>query len=76
MPDYKFKTIDEVGKVLPSVADEYELACSHLILAQVHKDEGKHELVTIELNQCMPVFERLEAQLDLTIAQELRRQLQ
>jgi hypothetical protein len=68
--------LGESIKILEEVADDYELARSHLILALVHKDEGKHELVYFELDQCMPVFERLEAQLDLAIAQELRRQLQ
>jgi len=61
--------------ILEEVADEYELARSRFWLARIHATLGRREAGVVGLDRCLEVFERLEADLDLQAARELRRQL-
>lgn len=59
--------------ILEEVADEYEWARSQLLLAQLYLERGKPALAQPVLDKAAEVFERLEASLDLTAVQNLRK---
>ena len=44
-------------------------------MARIHATRGRREAGVVGLDRCLEVFERLEADLDLQAARELRRQL-
>ena len=64
--------IGESLAILEEVGDEYEAARSRLALAKVYHSQGKSEQTLTVLDQCIAVFERLQAALDLTKAHQLR----
>jgi ATP/maltotriose-dependent transcriptional regulator MalT len=65
------RVVDSV-KVLHEVQDDYQLARSRLLLAQIYVGQGNRAAASSALNQCIKVFERLEASLDLEAARQLR----
>jgi tetratricopeptide (TPR) repeat protein len=60
--------LDEVGEV-------YEGARTALVLARLHLAQGERDKAAAAIGQSLPVFERLEAALDLAEARELRDRL-
>jgi tetratricopeptide (TPR) repeat protein len=60
--------------ILEEVANEYEWARSQLLLAHLYLERGKLELMKPLLDKAAAVFERLEASLDLTAVEKLRRE--
>jgi hypothetical protein len=67
--------LSESISILGEVKDEYEEARSRLSLAQVYTAQRKPQAAAMALNLCAPVFERLEAELDLAAARNLKEQL-
>jgi predicted ATPase len=61
--------------ILGQVGDEYGRARSQLSLAQVYATLRKPQEAAAALDLCVPVFERLEAALDLAAAQSLREKI-
>ncbi len=61
--------------ILEEVADEYELARSRFSLARAYSLLHQPNAARIQLDQCLPVFERLEARPDLTAARTLKDKL-
>ena len=61
--------------VLEEVADEYELARSRFSLAQTYMAGGKSAEAEVLLQQCLTVFERLAATLDVTAVRNLQQTL-
>jgi tetratricopeptide (TPR) repeat protein len=57
--------------ILEEVGDEYAAARSRLILAQVYFSQAKTQPMLQLLDQCISVFERLDAVLDLATARAL-----
>ncbi len=60
--------------VLDEVEHAYEVARSRLSLARVYLNQGKIAEGLAQLNQCAPVFQRLDANLDLSMANALYEQ--
>jgi uncharacterized membrane-anchored protein YhcB (DUF1043 family) len=63
------------AQILEAVADDYELARTRLAWAQLRAAHHQPEAARALLNQCQPVFERLEATLDVQAVQTLRTHL-
>lgn len=65
------QSFEKAIQLLNSVGDNYGLACAQLSLAELHENhvEGsrRHEL----LRECLPVFERLGAKIEMERAQNL-----
>ncbi|MBN1177656.1 MAG: tetratricopeptide repeat protein [Anaerolineae bacterium] len=64
--------LEESVTILGEVQDEYEQARSRLVQAQLFAAQGEREHALTALDACRPVFERLEAQLDLAAARTLQ----
>jgi class 3 adenylate cyclase/tetratricopeptide (TPR) repeat protein len=62
--------------VLEEARDTYEAARTRLALAQIRCEQGRCAEALTAIDQCLEVFSRLNAQLDLTAAQTLREQAQ
>lgn len=60
---------------LHQAGDEYESGRTQLSLAQLYVAQQKYEQAEALLALCEPVFERLDAQLDLALVQTLRQSL-
>ncbi|HNT76875.1 MAG TPA: tetratricopeptide repeat protein [Anaerolineae bacterium] len=58
--------------VLQEMGDDYGIARCHLSLAQLYHQQGEKSQVEAVLAECIPVFERLGAPLDLDIARSLK----
>ena len=58
--------------ILTQVGDEYEIARSRLALAITQAAQNNPAKASAMLDQCIPVFERLEAALDLAAARQLQ----
>jgi class 3 adenylate cyclase/predicted ATPase len=65
------QNLSESVAILAEVGDEYEGARSKLALARVYAAQGQRAEATSVLERCIPVFERLEAALDLAAAREM-----
>lgn len=74
-PGEAARRLDESLSILTEVGDEYEAARTRLSWAQVCLAQGKHGQGLAALEHCIRVFERLEADLDLTVARSLREEL-
>ena len=61
---------------LEEAHDTYEAARTRLALAQIRCAQGRCDEALNLIDQCVEVFSRLNAQLDLTAAQSLREQAQ
>jgi tetratricopeptide (TPR) repeat protein len=61
--------------VLEKVDLQYEAAHTRLSLAKVYFAHGNGAAALVQLEQCIPVFERLQVVLDLGVAKKLREQL-
>jgi tetratricopeptide (TPR) repeat protein len=61
--------------VLDEVGHEYEAARSRLSLAEVYLAQRRAEAGLAEIERCAPVFQRLDAALDLAATRELREKL-
>ncbi len=61
--------------VLDAVGEVYESARTALVLAKLHLAQGERDKGLMAIGQCLPVFERLEAALDVTEARELHDRL-
>lgn len=72
--DLAAQRLTESLAVLEEVGHEYEAARSRLALAEVYIAQQKPEQALVMLAQCVPVFERLDAQLALAAARDLRAQ--
>ncbi len=66
--------LDDSLCVLEEARDTYEAARTRLALAQVRCAQGDSAAALELIDQCLDVFDRLNAQLDLTAAQTLREQ--
>ncbi len=66
------KLLLESIAILAPLGDEYEAACSRLSLANAYAAQGKRTEAAAMIDQCVPVFERLEAALDLAAARQLQ----
>lgn len=64
--------LQESLTILTQAADEYESARTQLALAQMYLVQNKHEAGLTLLDRCAAVFERLQANLDLATAREVR----
>jgi class 3 adenylate cyclase/predicted ATPase len=73
--DAALERVVESVKILHEVKDDYQLARSRLLLAQIYIGQGNRAAASSALNQCIKVFERLEASLDLEAARELKKKL-
>jgi len=62
--------------ILESTKDAYEAARTRLALARVDLTLGRRETAWAALEQCLDVFTRLSAQLDLAAVQTLREEIQ
>ena len=62
--------------ILDEVGDEYEMARARLFLAQSYESRGSDKEALTALQQCLPVFERLEAAMDLSAAQALAKKIE
>jgi tetratricopeptide (TPR) repeat protein len=62
--------LQESSSILQDLQDEYEWACSELVLARLHHTRGDAEACAVSLERCEPVLGRLGAGLEL---QEIRR---
>ena len=71
--DEAVQHLSESISIFSQAGDEYEGARSQLSLAQVYAAQGKPQEAAAALDLCAPVFERLEAALDLAAAQALRK---
>jgi uncharacterized protein HemY len=60
--------------VLEEAHDAYETARTRLALAQFYDAQGRGAEALTAIDQCLEVFDRLNAQLDLTAARTLRGQ--
>lgn len=69
-------TLEQAQETLREVSDEYGLACSQLSMARLYALRDEPEAVEGELANCIPVFERLGATLDLATARELQQNQQ
>jgi len=58
--------------VLDAVGEVYESARTALVLAKLHRAQGERDKGLMAIGQCLPIFERLEAALDVAEARELR----
>lgn len=67
-------TLEQALDTLREVSDEYGLACGQLSLARLYDLRGEPDAAQAELANCIPVFERLGATLDLAAARELQDQ--
>lgn len=65
-------TLEQAQETLREVSDEYGLACSQRSLAYLYALRDEPEAAEAELANCIPVFERLGATLDLAAARELQ----
>jgi len=61
--------------ILEEVGDEYQTALSRLSLVKAYVAQAKREQAQMTLDLCMRTFQRLEASLDLAVAQSLVVQL-
>jgi hypothetical protein len=61
--------------ILTQAGDEYETARSRLALAHTQAAQDNSAGAAAVLDQCWPVFERLDAALDLAAARRLRTSL-
>jgi class 3 adenylate cyclase/predicted ATPase len=68
--------LDASISLLRQVGDEYANARSQLALARLHATQGDQTAALTTLKDCMPIFERLEAALDLDAAHALRQEIQ
>ena len=66
--------LGEAIALLAEVRDEYEGARSQLALARLCISCGQFKEARDALERCTPVFERLDAALDLEAARALRRE--
>ena len=73
--DEAVQHLSESISIFGPVGDEYEGARSQLSLAKVYAAQGKPQEAAAALDLCAPVFERLEAALDLAAAQALREKI-
>ena len=62
--------------ILGEVGDEYEEARGRLCLAQAYASQGRRREALTALQQCTPVFERLEAAVDLSAAHALAEKIE
>jgi tetratricopeptide (TPR) repeat protein len=74
LPDAQLALQQSVA-VLSELEQPFELARSRFSLARVQAEMGERAAARASLDQVIPVFERLEAALDLQAAQALRAQL-
>lgn len=71
-PDKAVQYLSESISILGQVKDQYEGARSQLALAQVYVARREPQQAAAALGLCRPVFERLEATLDLAAARSLQ----
>ena len=69
------KYFEQSLSILEVGGDEYWWACSQLSLSRLHAKQRENDASLAALEKCIPVFERLDASLDLAAAYELRQQL-
>ncbi|MBN2391054.1 MAG: AAA family ATPase [Anaerolineae bacterium] len=67
--------LTEATAILDELGDAFESACSRLALAQAYAAQVEPAAGLVALEQCIPVFERLDAHLDLAHARDLREKL-
>ena len=63
--------LDESLQVLEEVGNAYPLARTRFSLAQWHARQGQPAVAKAILEQCMPVFEEMDARMDLDSANQL-----
>jgi predicted ATPase len=66
--EQSLSTLDEIG-------DKYEWARTQLSLSRLRANQHLRDASLAALELCIPIFERLDAKLDLTKAYQLRQQL-
>jgi tetratricopeptide (TPR) repeat protein len=64
--------LKESLSILQEVQYEYEASCTELSLARLYRAGSQPQQCLARLEQCMDVFERLDAGLDLAAARSLR----
>lgn len=69
------QALRESVAILDEVNEDYEGARSRLALAEYYAASGQASQALATLTQCEPIFERLEAALDLTAARAVRQRL-
>ncbi len=68
--------LDQSVSILKEMSDDYEWARSQLSLARAHGAQARRNQALAALELCAPVFERLEAKLDLDAARILRKEME